>query len=163
MTLKLLHLWCQSQKIRTPQRNNFFWSALYYTGWSVSVLEQLSSAIGGGARALVREPKTAVFSAEIEVWIYRRLALKVLRWPGMAKEKVGIPNSATTHNRIKCDETNSDVVACNCSYYRTSAKHICLPPRLQAKDHWFETLSWSHHTSNHVINAFFFFLKKCTS
>jgi len=40
-------------------------------------LEQLSSAIGGGARALVRQPKTAVFSAQIEVQIYRTPALKV--------------------------------------------------------------------------------------
>jgi len=32
-----------------------------------------------GARALVRQPKTAVFYAEIEVQIYRTPALKVLR------------------------------------------------------------------------------------
>jgi len=29
MTLKLLHLWCQSQTIRTPQPKNFFTSAIY--------------------------------------------------------------------------------------------------------------------------------------
>jgi len=50
MTLKLLHLWRQSQKIRTPQPKNFFSSAIYRTGWSVWAVEQLSSAIGGGAR-----------------------------------------------------------------------------------------------------------------
>jgi len=38
----------------------------------------LFNAIGGGARALVRQLKTAVFKAEIEVRIYRRPALKVL-------------------------------------------------------------------------------------
>ena len=46
---------------------------------SVWALEQLSSAIGGGARVLVRQPKTAVFKAEIEVQIYRTPALKVLK------------------------------------------------------------------------------------
>jgi len=29
MTLKLLHLWCHSQQIRTPQAKNFFSSAIY--------------------------------------------------------------------------------------------------------------------------------------
>jgi len=29
MTPKLLHLWCQSQKIRTPQPKKFFSSAIY--------------------------------------------------------------------------------------------------------------------------------------
>jgi len=61
MTPKLLHLWRQSQKIRTTQPKNFFSSAIYYTGRSVLAIEQLSSTIGGGARALVRQPKTAVF------------------------------------------------------------------------------------------------------
>ena len=41
-------------------------------------LELFSSAIGGGARALVRQLKTAVFQAEIEVRIYHMPALKVL-------------------------------------------------------------------------------------
>jgi len=41
------------------------------------VIEQLSSAIGGGARALVKQPKTAVFLAVVEVRIYRMLALKM--------------------------------------------------------------------------------------
>jgi len=36
-----------------PQTKNFFSSAIYQTGRSVWALEQLSSAIGGGARALV--------------------------------------------------------------------------------------------------------------
>jgi len=61
MTPKLLHLWSQSQTIRTPQPQIFFSSAIYWTGQSVWALEQLSSAIRGGARALVRQPKTAVF------------------------------------------------------------------------------------------------------
>jgi len=38
-----------------------------------------SSAISGEARALVRQPKIAVFYAEIEVGIYCRPALNVLR------------------------------------------------------------------------------------
>jgi len=63
MTLKLLHLWCHSQKTRTP-RQKFFSSAIYLTGQSVWAIEQLSSTIGGGARALVRQPKTAVFFCE---------------------------------------------------------------------------------------------------
>jgi len=61
MTPKVLHLWCQSQKIRNPQPKIFFSSAIYGTGRSVRALEQLSSAIGRGASALVRQPKTAVF------------------------------------------------------------------------------------------------------
>jgi len=36
-----------------PQPKNFFSSAIFLTGWSVWALEQLSSAIGGGARTLV--------------------------------------------------------------------------------------------------------------
>ena len=61
MTLKLLHLWRQSQKIRTPQPKNFFHvQSTRLAGRSVWALEQLSSAIDGGARALVRQPKTAV-------------------------------------------------------------------------------------------------------
>jgi len=38
-----------------------FSSAIYQTGRSVWAIEQLSSAIGGGARALVRQPKTFFF------------------------------------------------------------------------------------------------------
>ena len=67
------------KKIRNPQLKNIFSSAFYQTGWSIWALEQLSSAIGEGARALVRQPKTAVFYAEIEVQIYHTPALKVLR------------------------------------------------------------------------------------
>jgi len=37
---------------------------------SVCALEQLSSAISGGASMLVRQPKAAVFQAEIDVRIY---------------------------------------------------------------------------------------------
>jgi len=44
-----------------PLTPKFFSSAINQTGWSVWVLEQLSSGIGGRARALVRLPKTAVF------------------------------------------------------------------------------------------------------
>jgi len=44
-----------------PQPKNVFTSAIYWTGRSVYALEQFSSAIGGGARALVRQPKTADF------------------------------------------------------------------------------------------------------
>ena len=65
-------------KILHPQQKKYFSSAIYQTGRSIWALEQLSSAIGGGARALVRQPKTAVFQAKIKVRIYRRPALKVL-------------------------------------------------------------------------------------
>ena len=41
-----------------PIIKNFFSSAIYQTGRSVWALEQLPSAIGGGAKALVRQPKT---------------------------------------------------------------------------------------------------------
>jgi len=44
-----------------PPNKKFFSSAIYLTGRSVQGLEQLSSAIGRGARALVRQLKTAVF------------------------------------------------------------------------------------------------------
>jgi len=44
-----------------PPTKKFFSNAIYYTGWSVWALEQLSRAISAGARALVRQPKTAVF------------------------------------------------------------------------------------------------------
>jgi len=64
MTLKLLYLWRHSQKTRTPQAKIFFSSAIYYTGRSVWAIEQLSSAIGGGTRALVKQPKTAGFFCE---------------------------------------------------------------------------------------------------
>jgi len=40
---------------------NFFSSAIYLAGRFIWALEQLSSAIGGEARALVRQPKTDVF------------------------------------------------------------------------------------------------------
>jgi len=39
--------------IQHPQPKSFFSSAIYQTGRSVWALEQLSSAIGGWARALV--------------------------------------------------------------------------------------------------------------
>jgi len=60
MTQKLLHLWRHSQKIRTPQPKNFFSSVIYKTVRSVWAIKQLSSAIGGGARALVRQLKLLV-------------------------------------------------------------------------------------------------------
>jgi len=44
-----------------PPTKKFFSNAIYQTGQSVWALEQLSSAIGRGAMALVRQPKTAVF------------------------------------------------------------------------------------------------------
>jgi len=44
-----------------PQPKNFFSSADWKTGWSVWAIEQLSSAIGGEAMALVKQPKTAGF------------------------------------------------------------------------------------------------------
>ena len=66
LTLKLLHLWRQSQKILTPnqkvctpQPKNVF--RVQSTRLAVWALEQLSSAIGEEARALVRQPKIAVF------------------------------------------------------------------------------------------------------
>jgi len=40
-------------KNQHPPTKKFFSSAIYETGRSVWALEQLSSAIGGGARALV--------------------------------------------------------------------------------------------------------------
>jgi len=48
-------------KNQHPPTKKFFSSAIYETGRSVWALEQLSSAIGRGARALVRQRKTAVF------------------------------------------------------------------------------------------------------
>ena len=58
--LKVFHLWRHSQKTRTPQAKNFFDSNLL--DWPIRLSrEQLSSAIGRGARALVRQPKIAVF------------------------------------------------------------------------------------------------------
>ena len=57
MNPKLLHLWRHSQKIDTPNQK-FFSSAIYKTVRSLLALEQLSSAIGGGAMALVRQLKT---------------------------------------------------------------------------------------------------------
>jgi len=61
MTLKLLHLWRHSQKICIPQAKKFFSSAIYQTGRSIWAVEQPFSAIGRGARVLVRQPKTAAF------------------------------------------------------------------------------------------------------
>ena len=65
-------------KKSAPPTLKFFSSAIYQTGRSVRALEQLSSAIGRGARAFIRQPKTAVFQAKIEVRIYLTPALKVL-------------------------------------------------------------------------------------
>ena len=47
-----------------PPGKKFFSNAIYLTGRSFWAVEQLSSAIGGGARALVRQLKTAVFFYE---------------------------------------------------------------------------------------------------
>ena len=58
---KLLHLWRHSQKIRNLQPKNFFSSAHKKTDRSIWAFEQLSSAIGSEAMALVRQPKTAGF------------------------------------------------------------------------------------------------------
>jgi len=44
-----------------PQPKNFLRSADKKTGRSVWAIEQLSSVIGRGAMALVRQPETAVF------------------------------------------------------------------------------------------------------
>ena len=44
-----------------PPTKNYFSSADKKICWSVWVIEQLSSAIGGGAMVLVRQPKTAGF------------------------------------------------------------------------------------------------------
>jgi len=74
ITPKLLHLWRHSQKIHKPQPKNFF--RLQST--RLADLFELSSAIGGGAKALVRQPKTAVFLAKIKVQICRMPTLKVL-------------------------------------------------------------------------------------
>jgi len=48
-----------SLKMRTPNQKVYF--RVQKTGRSVWAFEQRSSAIGGWARALVRQPKTAVF------------------------------------------------------------------------------------------------------
>ena len=76
MTPKLLHLRRQSQKIRTPSQEKIFSSAIYWTGWSVKALEQLSSTIGGGAKALVRQPKT-IFRPKLK-YEYRVVMAEVL-------------------------------------------------------------------------------------
>jgi len=58
MTPKLL----MTSLTKNPHPNQkFFLSAIYQTGRSVWALEQFSSAIGGGAKPLLRQPKTAVF------------------------------------------------------------------------------------------------------
>ena len=76
MTLKLLHLWHHSQKICAPNLKNFF----RVQSTRLADPFELFSAIGRGARALVRQPKTAVFLAEIEVRIYHTPVLKVLSY-----------------------------------------------------------------------------------
>jgi len=53
-----------TKNLHSPSKK-FFSSAIYWTGRSVWAIEQLSSAISGGARALVRQLKTAVFFAKI--------------------------------------------------------------------------------------------------
>jgi len=66
MTLKLLHLWRQSQKNpQSPTKKCFFECNLEDcpTGWA---LEQLSSTIGGGATALVRQLTTAGFRPKLK-------------------------------------------------------------------------------------------------
>jgi len=60
-----------------PTKNSFS-SADQKTGRSVWALEQLSSTIGGGAVALVRQLTTAGFRPISEVRIYCTPALKVL-------------------------------------------------------------------------------------
>jgi len=57
---KLLHLWCHSLKIHTPNQKTFFECHLEDCPIRLS-LEQFTSVISGGARALVRQPKTVVF------------------------------------------------------------------------------------------------------
>jgi len=62
MTPKLLHLWRQSQKIRIPKQKIFFRVQSTRLADSFQLLNSsLPSVIGGGAMALERQPKTAVF------------------------------------------------------------------------------------------------------
>jgi len=61
-----------------PPRQNFFQVLSTRLADPFEPLNS-SSAISGEARALVRQPKIAVFYAEIEVGIYCRPALNVLR------------------------------------------------------------------------------------
>jgi len=56
-----------------PPTKNFFSSADQKTGRSVWAIEQLSSAIGRGAMALIRQPKTAGFRVKSR-YIYRMYA-----------------------------------------------------------------------------------------
>jgi len=44
-----------------PPTKNFFFECRREDSWCIWALEQLSSAIGGGAMVLVRQPKTAGF------------------------------------------------------------------------------------------------------
>jgi len=78
MTAKLLHLCRQSQTIRTPQPKIFFRVQSTRLADPFEPLNSFLAQLGEGPRALVRQPKTAVFKAEIEVRIYCRSALKVL-------------------------------------------------------------------------------------
>jgi len=48
-----------------PPTKKFFSSAIQKSGWSVWAIEQLSSAIGGRAMVLVRQPKTAVLGRNL--------------------------------------------------------------------------------------------------
>jgi len=60
MAQQLLHLQHHSEKICNPQPKIFLQCRLEDC-WSIWALEQLFSAIGGGAMALVRQWKTAGF------------------------------------------------------------------------------------------------------
>jgi len=63
MAQKLLHLWRHSQKNATPHTKNFF-ECRQEDCRSVWALEQLSSAIGGGARALLRQPEMIIIRCQ---------------------------------------------------------------------------------------------------
>jgi len=78
MTLKLLHLWRQSQKICTLSQKIFF--QVQYTRLA-DPFKPLNSSLVQSAEELGRGKATenCCFLAEIEVRIYRRSALKVLR------------------------------------------------------------------------------------
>jgi len=65
MTLKLFHLWRHSQKTRTPQAKIFYRVQSTRLADPFEPLNSSLAQIGGGARALVRQQKTAVFFAKI--------------------------------------------------------------------------------------------------
>jgi len=120
-----------------PPTKKFFLSAIYWTGRSIWALEQLSRAIGGGARVLVRQPNSYTF-------------------PSMPchEAQTSAPLSAHLSTRWECTMSHIETPICACTQLNSSSDNNTCAAHCadhQWKMEWTDNLTtlYFHHWHRH--------------